>query len=155
MMSDETVELLRDVGFDPERNVLTQRQAEVLALREQNYSQREIADQLGTSRANISSVESSARQNVENARETVALAESLAAPVRLRIEPETDIYTIPPLVYEACDETRTKVAHSSAEIVRMIRETVPLAIADDQTTLPIVLSVGTDGQVTIRRPALD
>lgn len=144
------MELLRDVGFDPDRSVLTERQAVVLALREQGYSQREIADRLGTSRANISSIESSARSNITNARETVALADSLAAPVRIRIDPGADIYTIPPEIYEACDATRTKVAHSSAEIVRIIRETVPEAIDDDVTAEPIVLTVTGDGTLTVR-----
>ena len=59
--------LLEQAGFDAERSVLTRRQAEVLALRERGVRQASIADLLGTSRANVSSVESSARENVEKA----------------------------------------------------------------------------------------
>ena len=48
-------ELLARFGFDPESHVLTQRQAEVLVLREQGLRQSTIAELLGTSRANVSS----------------------------------------------------------------------------------------------------
>ena len=57
--------VLTRVGFDPETNVLTRRQAEVLALRERGLKQADIADYLGTSRANVSSVEASAREDDE------------------------------------------------------------------------------------------
>ena len=59
--------LLDRIGFDPETNVLTQRQAEVLALREHGLRQRDIADRLVPSRANVSNIESSARENLQNA----------------------------------------------------------------------------------------
>ena len=51
-----------------EDTFLTERQAEVLALRTDGLTQREIADRLGTSVANVSGVESSARRNVAAAR---------------------------------------------------------------------------------------
>ncbi|MFQ3284468.1 MAG: Tfx family DNA-binding protein, partial [Natronomonas sp.] len=85
-------EMLDRVGFDEETNVLTRRQAEVLSLRERDVSQAEIAESLGTSRANVSSVESSARENVAKARETVAFANALTAPVQLTIEAGEDLY---------------------------------------------------------------
>ena len=73
-------ELLSQAGFDADESVLTRRQAEVLALRERGVRQSVIADRLGTSRANVSSVEASARENVAKARETVSFAEARAGP---------------------------------------------------------------------------
>jgi len=86
---------LERAGFDADESVLTRRQAEVLALRERGLRQSDIADWLGTSRANVSSVEASARNNVASAHETVAFAEALAAPVRVEIEAGTDLYDAP------------------------------------------------------------
>lgn len=109
--------LLEEAGFDPEVSVLTRRQAEVLALRERDTTQADIAASLGTSRTNISSVEESARTNVEKARETVAFAEALRAPVQVRIERGTDLYDVPSLVFEDCDAVGMKVTHTAPKLM--------------------------------------
>ena len=100
----DAAELLERVGFDADESVLTERQAEVLAFRERGLRQADIAERLGTSRANVSSVEASARDNVERAKETVAFAEALSSPVRVEIPAGTDLYDAPQRVYDACDE---------------------------------------------------
>lgn len=141
--------ILDRAGFDPDRCVLTRRQAEVLALRERDHSQQEIADLFGTSRANISSIEASARRNVTRARETVALAETLRSPVRILVEPGTDIFDVPNELYQACDRADTKVAYSSAELVRHLREAVPSAIEDNEVVNPLELTVVSDGTLEI------
>src|SRR6056297_2570265 len=92
---DEVEALLDEIGFDPERSVLTRRQAQVLVLREQGESQAAIADAIGSSRANVSSIEASGRENVERSRETVAFADALHAPVRVNIDTGTDLYDVP------------------------------------------------------------
>jgi Tfx family DNA-binding protein len=143
--------LLSALGFDEEASVLTRRQAEVLALRERGASQAEIADMLGTSRANVSGVESAARDNVERARETIAVAAALAAPVQVSIEAGTDIYDIPEAVYDACDEAGVKVAHSGADLLGVVSDAVPGTVEDRTVVAPITVSVGTDGEVHVRR----
>lgn len=143
--------ILEQAGFDAERSVLTRRQAEVLALRERDVSQQEIAELLGTSRANISSVEASARRNVEKAAETVAVAAALRAPVRVQIPSGTDLYDVPDLVYAACDDAGTKVAHASAELLRRIREQCDEAITAHEVVEPLTVGVSADGAITVRR----
>ena len=143
-------ELLEATGFDENESVLTRRQAEVLALREHGAPQAEIAELLGTSRANVSGIESSARRNVEHARETIAFAEALSAPVRVVIEPGTDLYDVPDLVYEACDEAGVKVSHSAAELMRRVSE-IDDVVADEKVIDPVLVSVAADGSVRVRR----
>ena len=96
-MSDQLdpAPLLEAIGFDATDSVLTRRQAEVLVLREEGHAQAAIASTLGTSRANVSSVEASARDNLRKATETVAFAQALRAPVQLRVEAETELYDVP------------------------------------------------------------
>lgn len=147
---DDIDALLADAGFDPDENVLTRRQAQVLALRERQLSQEEIAQQLGTTRANISSIESSARRNVRRASETVAVAAALQAPVRIRIRTGTDLFDVPDAVFRACDDAGTKVAHSSAEIVRAVRASVPEALENDEIVRPLLIGVDGDGTITVR-----
>ena len=151
MAGDDVKEFLETIGFDPDECVLTRRQAEVLALRERDVPQREIAERLGTSRANVSSIEASARRNVEKARETVAIADAMAAPVQIQIDAGTDLFEVPEIVYAACDDVDTKVTHTSAALIRRIRQEVPHTLKDQRVTKPIVIGVSNDGTITVQR----
>ncbi|MFB6233934.1 MAG: Tfx family DNA-binding protein [Halopenitus sp.] len=152
---DDAVEVdavLERAGFDPSGGVLTRRQAEVLALRERGLKQSVIAERLGTSRANVSSVEASARENVEKARETVAFAEALAAPVRVEIGESTDLYDVPTQVYDACDEAGVKVNHTAPELMRIVGEAAGDAVQGRQVRRRLFVTVDSDGTVRVRRP---
>lgn len=146
----EAAAILERIGFDPERSVLTRRQAEVLALREQGLAQSTIAERLGTSRANVSSVESSARRNVDLASETVAMAEALEAPVSVRVEPGTDVYEIPERVYGACDDVGVKVGVSTPDFVAAIIKHADTALDGRQVIEPLTIAVTPDGDLRIR-----
>ena len=143
-------EILASVGFDPDRSVLTRRQAEVLVLRERDVAQRTIAEALGTSRANVSSVESTARENLAKARETVALADAIRAPVRIRIDPGVPLIDVPERVYAAADAADTKVAASAPTLQKRVTEQAGEAVADGQVTASLFVAVAADGSVTIR-----
>ena len=144
-------ELLDRAGFDAESSVLTRRQAEVLALREHGVAQAAIADRLGTSRANVSSVEASARDNVRKARETVAFAEALRAPVRIVVAAGTDLYDVPSSVYDACDEAGVKVNHAAPELMTLVSDEAGEAVIDREVQEALLIGVTTDGAVTVRK----
>ncbi|TYL38632.1 RNA polymerase subunit sigma-70 [Natronococcus pandeyae] len=149
-MIDDVEELLEEIGFEPETSVLTHRQAQVLVLRERDVSQADIADALGTSRANVSSIEASARENVAKARETVAFAEALRAPVRVRVPEGTDLYDVPQLVYEACDEAGVKVDHSAPDLMKVVSDAAGNAISGRQVAASLTVSVTSEGVVQVR-----
>ncbi len=143
--------LLDRAGFDPERSVLTRRQAEVLALREHGVRQVAIAELLGTSRANVSSVEASARANVEKARETVAFAESLSAPVRVSVATGTDLYDVPKLVYDACDDAGVKVNHTAPDLMKLVSDAAGDAVRGRAVRDDLLVGVTSEGTVRVRR----
>ncbi|MFQ3318643.1 MAG: Tfx family DNA-binding protein [Natronomonas sp.] len=143
-------ELLEQAGFDEDASVLTRRQAEVLALRERGVPQADIADSLGTSRANVSSVEASARDNVAKSHETVAFAEALSAPVRLTVEASTDLYDVPNMVYSACDDADVKVNRTAPEVMKLVSEAAGDAIHGREVRRDITISVASDGTVRVR-----
>lgn len=157
-MADDQVEaididaILDGVGFDPHRSVLTRRQAEVLALRERGISQATIASWLGTSRANVSSVESSARENIEKAKETIAFADALQAPVKVMVEEDSDLYDVPTRVYAACDDAGLKVNMSAPELMKTISDAAGDAISGRKVKRPLVVGVTNDGIVRVRHP---
>ncbi len=144
--------LLDRAGFDADASVLTRRQAEVLALREQGLRQADIADRLGTSRANVSSVESSARDNVERAKETIAFAEALSAPVRVEIASGTDLYDAPQQVYDACDEAGVKVSQTAPSLMKTIGDRAGDAVHGREVRSRLFVTVANDGALRVRRP---
>ncbi|MCL9813539.1 Tfx family DNA-binding protein [Natranaeroarchaeum aerophilus] len=145
-------ELLDSIGFDGDENVLTRRQAEVLILRERGLSQSAIAERLGTSRANVSSIESSARENIRKSRETIAFAEALQAPVRVRIDAGTDLYDVPGRVYDACDDANVKVTQSAPDLMKAVSDAAGDAVIGREVTASLVVSVTTNGEINVRRP---
>ncbi|ADD04970.1 Tfx-type DNA-binding protein [Natrialba magadii ATCC 43099] len=154
-MIDDVEELLAEIGFEAETSVLTNRQAQVLALRERDTSQADIADALGTSRANVSSIEASARENVEKARETVAFAEALRAPVRVRVPAGTDLYDVPNLVYDACDDAGVKVDHTAPDLMKVVSDAAGAAVSGREIAAPIVVGVTSEGVVRVRHQDRD
>lgn len=145
-------ELLDSIGFVGDENVLTRRQAEVLTLRERGLSQSEIAERLGTSRANVSSIESSARENIQKSRETIAFAEALQAPVRVRIDAGTDLYDVPDRVYDACDDANVKVTQSAPDLMKAVSDAAGDAVIGREVTAPLAVSVTTNRDINVRRP---
>lgn len=143
--------ILEEAGFAPEESVLTRRQAEVLALRERGARQSTIADLLGTSRANVSSIESSARRNVEKARETIAFAEALTAPVQVVVDEGEDLYNVPKSVYDACDDAGVKVNHTAPDLMRIVADAAGDAVAGREVKRQLLVGVTSDGSVRVRR----
>lgn len=143
-------ELLDEAGFDAEENVLTRRQAEVLVLREADIAQADIAEYLGTSRANVSSIESSARGNIKKAKETIAFAEVLSAPVRLVVEAGTDLYDVPNMVYSACDSADVKVSRTAPELMKLVSDAAGDAVHGRAVQREITITVTRDGRVRVR-----
>jgi Tfx family DNA-binding protein len=133
----DPAELLARAGFDAEQNVLTRQSV--------------IADRLGTSRATVSSVESSARENVAKARETVSFADALSAPVRVRVENGTDLYDVPEQVYDACDEAGVKVGYAAPELMKIVSDAAGDAVHGREVRAELLVGVTSDGQVRVRR----
>lgn len=145
-------EFLDEVGFDEDDSLLTRRQAKVLVMRERGFKQAAIAGQLGTSRANVSGIEASARENIERARETVAFARLLSAPVRVEIPADTDLYDVPDYVFDACDEANLKVTHNAPDLMKLVSDGAEDAIEGRAVRRRIVVSVSTDGDIEVRTP---
>jgi hypothetical protein len=148
--SDDAPQVLDSLGFDAADSHLTRRQATVLALRERGHTQGAIADRFGTSRANVASIEASARENVAKARETAAFAEALEAPVHVTVAAGTDLYDVPGQVFDACDEAGIKVAATAPELMAQVSDAAGEAVAGREVRRPLVVSVTTDGELGVR-----
>lgn len=119
--ADREIEtILNDVAFDVEGVFLTQRQALVLAMRERGDDQGEIADRLECSRANVSNIERSARNNIEKARDTLTFAELLSAPIQVELPADLPLHRAAERIFEACDAYDVKVNYGAPELSRKI-----------------------------------
>jgi hypothetical protein len=141
--------LLDQVSFSLKDTFLTERQAQVLTLREFGLTQSEIAERFGTTRANITNIESSARDNLRAARKTIELNDILSSPVQVRIPAGTDIFEIPDTIYEACDDADVKADCSAVELVKRLRTEKPDAIEQNTVQQPLRVIVSSVGDVRV------
>ena len=137
---------------DSAETFLTDRQHEVLILRRDGLTQAEIADRFGTSDANVSSIESRARENIDRAVRTVELAADLRVDHWIKMNEGAHLREIVESVYEAGDEAGVKVPFSDPELSTYLH--VRLDHRLDGRRLKDTLWVGltADGEV-ITRPS--
>jgi len=141
--------ILNKVGFNAEKNLLTRRQAEVLALRHQGLRQLDIANLLGTSRANISNIERSAQENIEKATEAIDFITVLTAPLRVTIPADTDLYRVPKMVYDAADDAGIEVNYTEPNLLDIISDRASAVLNRRTVKNRIVLSITKEGTISV------
>ena len=104
---------------------LTDRQIEVLRLRQLGSSQQEVADRLGTTRSNISILEKRAHQNIARAERTLQQWMMIRAPITCRAKAGTDVFDLPRMVFAAADERGMRLPVTSLDIVVQLRRRAP------------------------------
>lgn len=139
---------------DVAETFLTERQAQVLELREAGHTQATIAGRLGTSVANISAIERSARSNVAAARRTLDLAALLGARARFTAPAGTDLRTVVDRVFEAADAVDVRVPRSDPELTARLADRLADRLDGRQLTASVEVGVRADGEV-VTFPALE
>ncbi len=99
---------------------LTEEQIKVVELRAKGYTQEQIAKILGTSRVNVTILEKKARENVEKARKTIELFESLT-PIKVTIKKDANIFDIPEIIFSEADKHGIEIVYNSTSIIGLIR----------------------------------
>lgn len=140
---------MADPPVDVSDTFLTERQAEVLGLRDAGLTQREIAAQLGTSVANISSVESAARENVAAARRTIALVRVLEARTRVTVVAGTDLRTLVDRIFEAADGVDVRVTHTDPELTALLHDQLGERLDGRQVIEPVEVGLTATGSVVV------
>jgi len=108
------------------KSFLTEQQIKILRLRAKGLKQSEIAEMLGTSRANISILERRALDKIEKARNTLLLWEQINSKISLDVRAGEDIFTVPERLFRKADELGIKVPYSTAEIIAFLVEHAPV-----------------------------
>jgi|Deesub1362A_J573_1020465.scaffolds.fasta_scaffold00862_11 hypothetical protein len=129
------------------RPFLTDEQIRVLRLRARGLSQKEIAEILNTTRANICVIEKRARRNIERALKTIEEWKKINSKVEIEIKEGTDIMDIPPLIFNKSNEEGIKVKYGFVELVEHIRKSVPGKIEKRIVKEPLRIYVSETGEV--------
>ena len=132
------------------RSFLTKQQVEVLRLRIEGKTQAEIAELIGTSRANVSLLEGRAKDNIERARETLGVWEELSAPVKRRFSEGTDILDVPKEVFNATDEKKIKIKSDMLSLLARLKAECSGKLNNRILREELWVLVSADGEVSFR-----
>jgi Tfx family DNA-binding protein len=132
-----------------ESTTLTGRQVEVLELREQGQTQREVANQLGTTDSNISAIERAAERNVKKARRTLELVRTVRSPVRFSVSPGMSFDALVASVYSHADEAGIKVAHCRPELYTHLYGVLEGSTDRNELTTTIDVGITNEGEVRV------
>jgi Tfx family DNA-binding protein len=130
---------------------LTERQKRVLAMRQEGETQREIADEFGTTAANVSMIETAAEENIEKARRTVELAKHIRTPNRVEVEPGDHIDEVVETVYDMGDVQGVKIEHSRPELYTYIYTSLSDLFDGERFDASVGIGVTEDGDVEFYR----
>jgi len=128
---------------------LTERQVEVLELREEGKTQQEVADRLGTTNSNISAVERAAEQNVEKARRTLELVRTIRSPIRFSVSTGTSFDDLVARVYSRGDEAGIKISYCRPELYTHLYGVLEGCTKQNELKAPIDIGITNDGEVRV------
>jgi len=131
--------------------VLTKQQLSVLELRSKGLTQREIARELDTTKANISMIEWRARRKIMLARETIRAYELMKGDLRIEIGEGTKLAGIRTKVLDMCDRRQVQLRSTVPDIIDVIKSLKPDCIEDGRVSRKILLRIGRRGDLHSER----
>ncbi|MFB6178726.1 MAG: Tfx family DNA-binding protein [Halorientalis sp.] len=129
--------------------VLTDRQVAILERRERGETQRAIAEDLGTTDANVSAIERAAEANVEKARRTLELVRTLRAPTQFTVQAGTEFDTLVDQVYARGDDAGIKVAYCRPELYAHLYGLLESVTTDNRLDTAVDVGLTEDGDVKV------
>lgn len=136
---------------DAEQTVLTDRQLEVLERRSEGATQREIAERLGTTAANVSAIERAAEENIEKAKKTVEVARMIGSPVRFRVESGERFDDIVDEIYQRADTADIHLGKPRPEMSAYLYSSLQDHANQYQVGVPVEIGITTKGSVEVVR----
>jgi len=128
---------------------LTEKQIKVLELRAKGYTQEQIAKILGTSRVNVTILEKKAKENVEKARKTIELFESLT-PIKVTIKKDANIFDIPEMIFSEADKHGIEIIYNSTSIIGMVRRSAGDKIFGNRVIRDFEILILRSGKIIVK-----
>lgn len=143
--------LIKGMGRGRRYGLLTEKQYEVLKLRVEGRTQREIAEIMKTSRENVSVIERSALRKIRLAEETLRVYKDLMKAGEVVIEPGTHLVTIPQKLVQLADEKGVKLRGNFTTIYDHIRINASESIEGTRVAKPIKIAIFKDGTYEVAK----
>ena len=128
-----------------QNSFLTEQQIKVIKMRKQGLTQREIAEELRTTRVNISILERRAYENISRAKVTLEILNRLEIPSIITVLPDTIITDIPRIIIDKADDLGVKIKGSCLDILEMVRKNAGKKIKGDHVRTAIIIEIIPDG----------
>jgi len=119
-------------------------------LRNEGYSQEEIATNLGTTKQNISAIEKMARRNVERAENTIKFIRMLEAPVWFEVPDGTLVDDLIGMIYSRADEKGVHVRYDGVALVSRIRDMAGARIRHRVVVMGFEIGITGNGDVLVQ-----
>jgi Tfx family DNA-binding protein len=132
-----------------EQTILTDRQVEILELREQGYTQKEVASRLGTTDSNVSAIERAAEENVRKARGTLKLVRTLRSPVRFTVPAGAKFDELVGEVYSEGDEAGIKISYCRPELYSHLYHELEAYTSQNRLDTAVTFGLTEDGEVKV------
>ena len=129
--------------------LLTERQIEVLRLRAQGYTQKRVAQQIGTSRENVVLLEGRAKMNIERARVTLGSLKHRGLAISVEIPKGTHLVDIPRMILNRANRAKIKLGANFTRIYEDMRFKARNRISGTRVSRPIVVTLFPDGDYSI------
>ena len=113
-------------------------------------TQKEVARELKTSRANASMIELRARRKVAMAMDTIAAYKTTLTEHVTRVPKGTAFYDIPPMVLREGDRWGIHVGSNVVEIIRMVKDLKPSCLQRGRTTKSLSFVFSKGGKLRVR-----
>jgi Tfx family DNA-binding protein len=88
-------------------------------------TQQHVADLIHTSKANVCTIERSARENIQRAKETLTFVNTLDARLLCVIKKGSDLFDSVPLIIEETQKTGTQISFDQIDLINQLRNEFP------------------------------
>lgn len=129
--------------------LLTERQREVLELRNRGHTQQEVAEEIGTTSSNVSAVERAAEENIEKAYRTVEYARTLSATKTFQIDAETHFGDVIERVYDEGDEADITIDYCRPELYSHLYGPLNNHTSGNKVRVDLEVGLTSDGEVFV------
>ncbi len=127
----------------------SERQHEILRLRNQGLTPDQIASKLGVTRQDVSILERRMRQNLEKAFTTINLAVELDLVHRFSVAPEMYILEASNAIFSEADRLGIKLQENYLSLAMLIRSAAGTDIEKGKLEKPLTAFIGRNGRVTL------
>lgn len=129
--------------------ILTDKQIKILKLRKEGLSQTEIAKMMRTTKQNISSIERTSWQKIEQAKNTLLFAKILESPLIVTIKKNSTIDEAIKKIYETADNNGIHIIYDKISLIKNIKESIGEMIHHRKILIDLTIGITDTGDVLI------